>query len=931
MAGGIVPAVGASVRGLFGSNLRRASKMNFDLVKLGKTASVLFLALAMAGCGGGGTAGPVDPPPPTAEEERMMVASAIEAAETAVGGLTGMSTDEDVAAAEMAITAANTALSGVLLLSGSEVLELRGEIATVQMSLDTANMTISNYRTHSAQLMAANDAVDDAEMAVGGLTAMSTDADLQAAQDAIDAAEMAVTAGTMLTTDEVAMLNGDIATAKMDLATATTTAMNFRTHAGQLMAATGAVGMATDAVDALTAMSTDDEVAAAKTAIATAEAMVAAGLMLTSAEIADLNGKIAIAKVDLGTIELAITGYRTHRDQLAEANSAVTAAEMAIAALDINSTDAEVTDAENKVAAAKMAVMDGTTLTADEVLELNGKIAAAEVDLGSVKEQVAIRKAGETSQQIVNLHQDASDATKAATDAGADAAQAVKDAAKYSDMLDVASVKGDSYDAQMNAQKVLDADDAVDQAVMNAEKAKTDAETAKTEAEAIADGTTGKTEVVAALDAAIAAAEVQIAATKAIDTAKNADDTVNQDGVNLKADVEMVTGTDKDDLKTATDVGEGVAMAVGGALLPTVPDTAVADHDGTARRVTHYDAVSELPADAPALMERTFYDNDSSGMTWSMIVGEANVARERIGTDDAVRLVAPISGEAMDFDTDGSALSATGGTDGAYSDAYATPDGETDINYKGIPGRVFCLGGTDGCSVNADGDLVGGWYFSPTSTTNVYIADADGTGYVQDTGFVSWGHWLTTANPDGTGDVTIHTYATSAANTASLALGVATASETEFETATYSGDAAGMSIHKTFDDDGKQVTIYSGAFTADVSLTARFGASPTLKGTVSNFQSASSMNTDPDWSVALRERALAATATFTDVDGSTLGVAKGSGQAGDWSTQGFGPAPIDHDDDPNTALQNQRPTGFFGNFEAHFTDGHAAGAYATRD
>ena len=27
--------------------------MNFDLVKLGKTASVLFLALAMAGCGGG--------------------------------------------------------------------------------------------------------------------------------------------------------------------------------------------------------------------------------------------------------------------------------------------------------------------------------------------------------------------------------------------------------------------------------------------------------------------------------------------------------------------------------------------------------------------------------------------------------------------------------------------------------------------------------------------------------------------------------------------------------------------------------------------------------------------------------------------------------------------------------------------------------------
>ena len=38
--------------------------MNFDLVKLGKTASVLFLALAMAGCGGGsGDSGMVVPPP----------------------------------------------------------------------------------------------------------------------------------------------------------------------------------------------------------------------------------------------------------------------------------------------------------------------------------------------------------------------------------------------------------------------------------------------------------------------------------------------------------------------------------------------------------------------------------------------------------------------------------------------------------------------------------------------------------------------------------------------------------------------------------------------------------------------------------------------------------------------------------------------------
>ena len=897
--------------------------MNFDLVKLGKTASVLFLALAMAGCGGGGTAGPVDPPPPTAEEERMMVADAIEAAKMAVGGLTGMSTDEDVAAAVMAIADANTALSDVLLLSGSDVLEFGGQIAAVQASLGTARMTISNYRTHSAQLMAANNAVDAAEMEVGGLTAMSTDADLQAAQDAIDAAEMAVTAGTMLTADEVAMLNGDIETAKSNLETATTTAMNFRTHAGQLMAANGAVGMATDAVDALTAMSTDDEVAAAKTAIADAETMVAAGTMLTSAEIADLNGKIAIAKVDLGTIELAITGYRTHRDQLAAANSAVTAAEMAIASLDINSTDAEVTDAENLVAAAKMAVMDGTTLTADEMSELNGKIAAAEVDLGSVKEQVAIRKAGETSQQIVNLHQDASDATKAATDAGMAAAQAVKDAAKYSGMLTVASVKGDSYQAQMNAQMVLDADDAVDQAVMDAEMAKTDAETAKTEAEAIADGTTGKTEVVAALDAAIAAAEVQIAATKAIDTAKNADDSVNLDGVALKADVEMVTGTDKDDPNTPTDIGEGVAMAVGGALLPMVPDTVA---DGTARRVTHYDDSSgnELPADAPALMERTFYDNDSSGMTWAMIVGEDNVARELLGEDNAAVMVARISGAALDVNPGADDLDDEGGTnnDGMYAHNFTTDAG--DINYMGIPGTVYCLGGTDGCSVNSDGDLVGGWYFSPSSTTDVFVANDDGTGYVEDTGFIQWGHWLTV--DENNSDVTIHTYAVTEGNIENVNVGVATADTDDPESATYTGSAAGMSVHKELDTDGKQLSISSGAFLADVELTAQFGTAPMLSGTIDNFRSTSGMNTDSDWSVELMETAIDTTSAAV-----TGGVAKGSGQAGDWAGQGFGPAQTPEGVDPVTPIVNHRPSGFFGSFNAHFTDGHAAGAYATRD
>ena len=51
-------------------------------------------------------------------------------------------------------------------------------------------------------------------------------------------------------------------------------------------------------------------------------------------------------------------------------------------------------------------------------------------------------------------------------------------------------------------------------------------------------------------------------------------------------------------------------------------------------------------------------------------------------------------------------------------------------------------------------------------------------------------------------------------------LGVVTATAVLATSATYSGDAVGMSVHKTTDVDGEITSIYSGAFTADVTLTA---------------------------------------------------------------------------------------------------------------
>ena len=71
------------------------------------------------------------------------------------------------------------------------------------------------------------------------------------------------------------------------------------------------------------------------------------------------------------------------------------------------------------------------------------------------------------------------------------------------------------------------------------------------------------------------------------------------------------------------------------------------------------------------------------------------------------------------------------------------------------------------------------------------------------------------------------------------------------------------------------------------------------------------MNIDSGWTVELERKALPAVGDFDD--GKTVA----TGRDGVWSATAYGTA-------------GSRPTGIFGGFNAHFSDGHAAGAYATR-
>jgi len=266
---------------------------------------------------------------------------------------------------------------------------------------------------------------------------------------------------------------------------------------------------------------------------------------------------------------------------------------------------------------------------------------------------------------------------------------------------------------------------------------------------------------------------------------------------------------------------------------------------------------------------------------------------------------------------------------------------------------VFCQG-TCGVeeALEADGvtvsttmrKLTGSWYFTP-ETDNLmtwYIKTADGTAYTAEETFVRFGHWLsensstttltdinTFAYTNGAGTVEGTDYDITSKNSATGAI------LTDAE-ATYTGKAAGMSLQMEIDSDGETVagTMHSGAFTADVNLTATFGGSPTLRGIIDNFESDNMYAVDPNWTVELQVRSFS---DGTDEGTFNDGRAIATGQDGVWSATAYGSATqtkVDTTtgvpDDAGTDTLSVRPTGIFGSFNANFKDGRAAGAYATR-
>lgn len=462
--------------------------------------------------------------------------------------------------------------------------------------------------------------------------------------------------------------------------------------------------------------------------------------------------------------------------------------------------------------------------------------------------------------------------------------------------LSVTSVHGESKTAEANAQAVLDEHAAIMKAVTDADAVISEANAELMAAEDIADATE-KAAVIGLLESAIREAEgIKMTAEGYLDPAPGTTTGID----NLIEAVAAVTGgAGADPMKTPADVGKAVAAAIQAAL-------------GSADPATNADVTA---ATDDAVLRNDY--SDIGAMTWAQIVGPENVMKIRRLDGAAVTQVdsVSVSGSATMFTADAAIPANLTDTDDA-ADGTQVADGDYfAAEHMGIPGTVFCA--SNDCVMATDGDLSGSWYFTPAQGTELYVAatGANAGKYVQASLYGRYGYWL---SEDGSA-IALHsalgsivTGATTT-NTANLDLG---ADENGNDvTARYSGNAVGFSVR----NDGDGDAVASGHFDADVSLTASFGGNPTLGGHISGFRG-NAVNSN--WRVQLNQVNLAGT-TVAVADG----VASGGGAAGVWTATGYGPAQTQ---DANGSAVNHRPEGFVGRFNANFSDGAAAGAYATR-
>ena len=291
--------------------------------------------------------------------------------------LGNLSTQGAIAAAEGAIAAVRTALAAATELSDAEKAAAMAVLATANRTVMLAQgrLDIDGQKTVLSEAVDALDAIDLADL--------STQAKIDAAQAAIIALDLALEAATDLTDAEKLDATVNVTVAKRAVASAQET---LTANVGEQRTALMEAGTALGEID-LADLSTQDKIDAAQSAVNALKAALAAATHLSDAEKATYQSQLETATETVLTAQTGMDRDGRMVAQRTAINSAVSAAQTAVAGVNNDSTDSEVSAAEAAVKAVKDAIAAAADLS-----ETDNAIAIAQGALKVLEPQLAAAK-----------------------------------------------------------------------------------------------------------------------------------------------------------------------------------------------------------------------------------------------------------------------------------------------------------------------------------------------------------------------------------------------------------------------------------------------------------------------------------------------------------------------------------------------------------
>ena len=807
---------------------------------------------------------------------------AITAAQDAVALVVEGASNEVIEAAEAAVQDARDAITAAV-----DVEDTSGDTATVDGiagDLTTAKDTVLADRLQDRidmQQGKIDAAIKKAQSAAAKVILGASDDDIAAAETAVKLAEDAIAAA-----EDVEDTSGDTATVngiKSGLATAKTLVIADRAAKKAARAENqkddidDAITAANTAIEGLALTSSDDDIAAAEMKVQAITAAITAAVDVSEDEKAAYTAQVGNIQASLMTSKTLILSNRTIRagEETAAINTAITAAQTALAKVDADADAADETAAATAIKAVDdliaAAVYADTTDSAASAEDLDDELAGRK----------AIRAAIAAAEEAID-GVDASASDGDVSDAE-DAVDAVQEA------IDAAMHLTDEEKAAFMA--VIDDDDTGLDDRLAAAKTKrtTDMAAADKENMSRAQGlatalgnASGGTGGAGTFNSTSTTANATLAVTAAHDGSEVT--------TTLGALANVTTGTgsftEDDDGPAAISGWHGSNWTRGTQHITVYND--IEAPQSVAWSATNIAAVAG--GSAPTL---------GAGGVLSISNGTVNSGNDYEGDAISTTLTRPAKGGTATYTSTGTGV-----------DAGRTFSG----TFGGATGEFKCSGGDCSVTINDMGVItaLGGsgdpWSFTPASGAKLVQPDSN---------YVNFGYWmLEPSSPTGT-----YQFASFYGGTGATAV---SAHNDFVGPATYNGKAAG--VYATQDSTAGVVTGASkGEFTADAKLTASFGAADemgTIGGSISNFK-------DEDggalaaWSVTLTPVGLSdqSAAAFGNATIGTMGGA--SALTGRWRANFY--------EDPDTADDAAIPNAVAGQFDALSSGAWIHGAFgATR-